>query len=94
MRDRCEAHLNKLVRCVLPGASVSCEASKTCTGSLASVSRGLARPRGRRGGHTKTLLLAPIGLIRYAQLMDAEKPWLSPLQTRRRMAEVFSTWTL
>ena len=38
---------------------------------------------------------APIGLIRYAQLMDAEKPWLSPLQKLgRRMAEVFSTWTL
>jgi cell division protein FtsA len=37
---------------------------------------------------------APIGLIRYAQLMDAEKPWLSPLaKLGRRMAEVFSSWT-
>jgi hypothetical protein len=27
--------------------------------------------------------------------MDAEKPWLSPLQKLgRRMAEVFSAWTL
>ena len=38
---------------------------------------------------------APIGLIRYAQLMDAEKPWLSPLaKLGRRMAEVFGSWTL
>ena len=36
---------------------------------------------------------APIGLIRYAQLMDAEKPWLSPLaKLGRRMAEVFGGW--
>ncbi len=38
---------------------------------------------------------APIGLIRYAQLMDAEKPWLSPLaKLGRRMADVFGSWTL
>jgi cell division protein FtsA len=38
---------------------------------------------------------APIGLIRYAQILDSEKPFLSPLaRLGRRMAELLSSWAL
>ena len=37
----------------------------------------------------------PIGLIRYAQILDSEKPFLSPLaRLGRRMADLLSCWTL
>lgn len=50
---------------------------------------------GMTAAHENPCYSAPIGLIRYAQLMDAEKPWLSPLaKLGRRMAEVFGSWTL
>jgi cell division protein FtsA len=38
---------------------------------------------------------APIGLIRYAQILDAEKPYLSPLKRLgRRMQELLSSVAL
>jgi cell division protein FtsA len=38
---------------------------------------------------------APIGLIRYAQILDAEKPYLSPLKRLgRRMQELLSSFAL
>jgi cell division protein FtsA len=38
---------------------------------------------------------APIGLIRYAQILDSEKPFLSPLKRLgRRMQELLSSVTL
>jgi cell division protein FtsA len=56
---------------------------------------GSTAPGGMAASHENPCYAAPIGLIRYAQLMDAEKPWLSPLaRLGRRMAEVFSGWTL
>jgi cell division protein FtsA len=54
---------------------------------------GSTAPGGMAASHENPCYAAPIGLIRYAQLMDAEKPWLSPLaRLGRRMAEVFSGW--
>jgi cell division protein FtsA len=37
----------------------------------------------------------PIGLIRYAQILDSEKPFLSPLaRLGRRMADLLNTVAL
>jgi cell division protein FtsA len=99
VRDRCEAHLSKL------GAGVFLTGGVSLMRGIEEVARdvfgiritrtGAAPVGGAAATYENPCYSAPIGLIRYAQLMDAEKPWLSPLQKLgRRMAEVFSAWTL
>ncbi|HSJ04477.1 MAG TPA: cell division protein FtsA, partial [Verrucomicrobium sp.] len=99
IRDRCEEHIGRL------GAGVYLTGGVSLMRGIDHVTKEIFGVRVTRagssqgGGATATYenpcYSAPIGLIRYAQLMDAEKPWLSPLaKLGRRMAEVFSTWTI
>ncbi|WP_009962556.1 MULTISPECIES: cell division protein FtsA [Verrucomicrobium] len=99
IRDRCEEHVGRL------GAGVYLTGGVSMMRGIEHVAKEIFGVRVTRagssqmGGVTATYenpcYSAPIGLIRYAQLMDAEKPWLSPLaKLGRRMAEVFSTWTI
>ncbi|MFZ4765058.1 MAG: cell division protein FtsA [Roseimicrobium sp.] len=99
VRTRCSAHLGKI------GAGVFLTGGVSQMRGIEQVARDVFGVRVTRtgsspmGGSTATYenpcYSAPIGLIRYAQLMDAEKPWLSPLaKLTRRVAEVFSSWTL
>ena len=56
---------------------------------------GSAAQSGATATYENPCYSGPIGLIRYAQLMDAEKPWLSPFaKLGRRMVEMFSSWTM
>lgn len=99
VRTRCEGHLGKL------GAGVFLTGGVSMMRGIDQVAREVFGVRVTRTGsspmggaaatYENPCFSAPIGLIRYAQLMDAEKPWLSPLaKLGRRMAEVFSSWTL
>lgn len=99
VRTRCAEHLPKLGAGVFLTGGVSLmrgieEVAQDVFG-LRVTRTGAAPVGGAAATYENPCYSAPIGLIRYAQLMDAEKPWLSPLQKLgRRMAEVFSTWTL
>ena len=99
VHERCEEYLGKL------GSGVYLTGGVSLMRGVEGVAREVFGVKVTRagsspvGGITATYenpcYSAPIGLIRYAQLMDAEKPWLSPLaKLGRRMAEVFGSWTL
>lgn len=99
IRDRCEEYIGRL------GAGVYLTGGVSMMRGIDHVAKEVFGVRINRPGASQNggvsatyenpCYAAPIGLIRYAQLMDAEKPWLSPLaKLGRRMAEVFSTWTI
>jgi cell division protein FtsA len=96
---RCADHMSQL------GAGVHLTGGVSMMRGIDAVARdvfgvrvhrtGSAPGSGASASYENPCYSAPIGLIRYAQLMDAEKPWLSPLaKLGRRMAEVFGSWTL
>ena len=96
---RCSEHMGKL------GAGVYLTGGVSLMRGIDQVARNVFEVRVHKSGTTPVngvtasyenpCYAGPIGLIRYAQLMDAEKPWLSPLaKLGRRMAEVFGSWTL
>lgn len=99
IRERCAGHLGRL------GAGVYLTGGVSQMRGIEQVARDVFHVRITRAGsspaggvaatYENPCYSAPIGLIRYAQLMDAEKPWLSPLtKLTRRVAEVFSSWTM
>jgi cell division protein FtsA len=99
VRERVEEHLPKL------GAGVFLTGGVSLMRGIDVVARDVFGVRVTRtgsspqGGATATYenpcYSGPIGLIRYAQLMDSEKPWLSPFaKLGRRMVEMFSSWTM
>ncbi len=99
VRDRVEEHLPKL------GAGVFLTGGVSLMRGIDQVARevfgvritrtGSAAQSGATATYENPCYSGPIGLIRYAQLMDAEKPWLSPFaKLGRRMVEMFSSWTM
>ncbi len=96
---RCEEHMPRLGAGVFLTGGVSLmrgidQVAKEVFGVRVTRS-GSAAVGGSAASYENPCYSGPIGLIRYAQLMDAEKPWLSPLaKLGRRMAEVFGSWTL
>ncbi len=99
IRERCEEHIGRL------GAGVYLTGGVSLMRGIEQAAKEVFQVKVTRagsspvGGVTATYenpcYSGPIGLIRYAQLMDAEKPWLSPFaKLTRRVAEVFSAWTL
>lgn len=99
IHERCKEHIGRL------GAGVYLTGGVSMMRGIDHVAKEVFGVRVTRAGsapmggvtasYENPCYSAPIGLIRYAQLMDAEKPWLSPLaKLGRRMAEVFSTWTI
>ncbi|MEI6537307.1 MAG: cell division protein FtsA, partial [Verrucomicrobiaceae bacterium] len=99
IRTRCEEHMSRLGAGVYLTGGVSLmrgieQVAKDVFGVRITRS-GSAAVSGGAASYENPCYSGPIGLIRYAQLMDAEKPWLSPLaKLGRRMAEVFGSWTL
>jgi cell division protein FtsA len=94
VKARCEEHLGKL------GAGVFLTGGVSLMRGIDVVAKDVFGVRVTKSGsspvsgvtatYENPCYSGPIGLIRYAQLMDAEKPWLSPLaKLSRRMAEVF-----
>jgi len=99
VRERCAEHIGRL------GAGVYLTGGVSLMRGIEQVARevfdvrihraGSSQPGGVAATYENPCYSGPIGLIRYAQLMDADKPWLSPLaKFTRRMSEVFSAWTL
>ena len=99
VRDRCSEHLPRL------GAGVFLTGGVSMMRGIEQVARdvfnlrvtrtGAAPQGGAAAAYENPCYSGPIGLIRYAQLMDSEKPWLSPLaKLGRRMTEIFSSWTM
>jgi len=94
VKARCEEHLGKL------GAGVFLTGGVSLMRGIDVVAKDVFGVRVTKSGsspvsgvtatYENPCYSGPFGLIRYAQLMDAEKPWLSPLaKLSRRMAEVF-----
>jgi cell division protein FtsA len=95
VRKRCQPHLARV------GAGVYLTGGTSLLKGIDVVAREVFEMKVTRSGSapvsgvTSTFenpqFSAPIGLIRYAQLLDQEKPFLSPLKRlSRRMAELFS----
>lgn len=99
VKEKCADHICKL------GAGVYLTGGVSLMRGIEQVARDVFEVRVTKAGsppmggvsatYENPCYSGPIGLIRYAQLMDAEKPWLSPFKKLgRRMREVFSTWTI
>lgn len=99
IHERCGEHMKKL------GAGVFLTGGVSLMRGVDAVARDVFHVKVTRAGsspvsgvtatYENPSFSACIGLIRYAQLMDSEKPWLSPLaKLGRRMAEVFGAWIL
>lgn len=99
VRERCEEHIGHLVSGVHLTGGVSL--MKGIDGVAKEVfgmkvtRAGSAPVSGVTAMFENPQYSAPIGLIRYAQILDSEKPFLSPLaRLGRRMADLLSAWAL
>jgi cell division protein FtsA len=99
VRTRCQEHLGRL------GAGVFLTGGVSLMKGVDAVARdvfgmkvtrvGSAPVSGVTAMFENPQFAAPIGLIRYAQILDSEKPFLSPLaRLGRRMADLLSCWAL
>jgi cell division protein FtsA len=99
VRARCQEHLGRL------GAGVFLTGGVSLMKGVDAVARdvfgmkvtrvGSAPVSGVTAMFENPQFAAPIGLIRYAQILDSEKPFLSPLaRLGRRMADLLSCWAL
>ncbi len=99
IKERCADHLGKL------GAGVFLTGGVSLMKGIDVVARDVFGIKVTRSGSAQVSgvtamfenpqYAAPIGLIRYAQILDSEKPFLSPLaRLGRRMADLLSCWTL
>mgnify|MGYP003669487883 CR=1 FL=1 len=99
VKDQCEEHLGRLAAGVYLTGGVSLmkgidEAAREVFGMKVTRS-GSASMSGVTATFENPQYSAPIGLIRYAQILDSEKPFLSPLaRLGRKMADLLSSVTL
>ena len=98
IKDRCQDHLGRLAAGVYLTGGVSL--MKGIDGVARDVfgikvtRAGSAQVSGVTAMFENPQFSTPIGLIRYAQILDSEKPFLSPLaRLGRRMADLLSCWT-
>ena len=98
IKDRCQDHLGRLAAGVYLTGGVSL--MKGIDGVARDVfgikvtRAGSAQVSGVTAMFENPQYSTPIGLIRYAQILDSEKPFLSPLaRLGRRMADLLSCWT-
>ncbi|MCA1964318.1 MAG: cell division protein FtsA [Prosthecobacter sp.] len=98
VRLRCEKHIGRL------GAGVYLTGGTSLLKGIDVVAQDVFQRRVTRSGSApvsgvtatfeKPQFSAPIGLIRYAQILDQEKPFLSPLlRLGRKMADLLSAVT-
>lgn len=99
VRDRCEDHLGHL------GSGIFLTGGASLMKGVDSVARdafgikvtkvGSASVSGVTATFENPQYSAPIGLIRYAQILDSEKPFLSPLsRLSRRVSEMLSGFAM
>ena len=99
VRERCQDHLSRLAAGVYLTGGVS------LMKGIDSVAKDVFQMKVTRAGSAPVsgvsamfenpLYSTPIGLIRYAQILDSEKPFLSPLaRLGRRMADLLNTVAL
>ena len=99
VRERCQDHLSRLAAGVYLTGGVS------LMKGIDSVAKDVFQMKVTRAGSAPVSGVSamfenpqystPIGLIRYAQILDSEKPFLSPLKRLgRRMQELLSSVTL
>jgi cell division protein FtsA len=98
VKERCQDHLGRLAAGVFLTGGVSL--MKGVDGVARDVfgikvtRSGSAPVSGVTAMFENPQYSTPIGLIRYAQILDSEKPFLSPLaRLGRRMADLLSCWT-
>lgn len=99
VRARCEDHIGHLVSGVHLTGGVSLmkgiDAVAKEVFGMKVTRAGSAPVSGVTAMFENPQYSAPIGLIRYAQILDSEKPFLSPLaRLGRRMADLLSAWAL
>ena len=98
IKDRCQDHLGRLAAGVYLTGGVSLmkgidEVARDVFG-IKVTRAGSASVSGVTAMFENPQYSTPIGLIRYAQILDSEKPFLSPLaRLGRRMADLLSCWT-
>ena len=99
VRERCQDHLSRLAAGVYLTGGVS------LMKGIDSVAKDVFQMKVTRAGSAPVSGVSamfenpqystPIGLIRYAQILDSEKPFLSPLaRLGRRMADLLNTVAL
>ncbi len=95
VRDRVQEHLGKLAAGVYLTGGVSLMKGIDATArevfGLKVTRAGSASVSGVTATFENPIYSTPIGLIRYAQILDSEKPFLSPLaRLGRRMADLIN----